>query len=249
MYSFFVFFLMIRRPPRSTLFPYTTLFRSTAVEVDYFSRISGLSLRDTMLSLKDSGLDAMPGGGAEIFSEKIRRRLCPEKITGSRWLEVHRLAHGVGIITNATMLYGHIESYTDRVEHMLRLRELQDETGGFQAFIPLSYHPANTDMGGRYASGIDDLKTIAVSRLVLDNILHIKASWVILGENLSQVALRFGADDIDGTVIEEKITHSAGAVTAEGLAKEQMIDLIRRAGKIPVERDAFYEVVRIYGQE
>ncbi|HEB76561.1 MAG TPA: aminofutalosine synthase MqnE [Nitrospirae bacterium] len=218
----------------------------TAVEVDYLSRISGLGLSETLLSLKESGLDAMPGGGAEIFAEGVRRRLCPEKISAQRWLEVHRTAHLCGIRTNATMLYGHLESYADRVEHLLRLRELQDETGGFQAFIPLSYHPRNTDIGGLYPSGLDDLKTIAVSRIVLDNFDHIKAYWIMLGEKLSQVALLFGADDVDGTVIEERITHAAGAMTGEGLAKDQMIHLIRRAGKTPVERDAFYEAVKVH---
>jgi len=227
-------------------FPHIHIKAFTAVEVDYFSRISNFTLRDTLLSLKDSGLDAMPGGGAEIFAGSIRKRLCPEKITGERWLEVHKTAHLCDIKTNATMLYGHFESYEDRIDHLVRLRELQDRTGGFQAFIPLSYHPQNTDMGGRYPSGIDDLKTIAISRLVLDNFPHIKAYWVMLGEKLSQVALLFGADDIDGTVIEEKITHAAGAMTGEGLAKEQMINLIRKAGKIPVERDAFYEAVKVY---
>ncbi len=228
-------------------FPHIHIKAFTAVEIDYFTRISNLSLRDTLLSLKKSGLDAMPGGGAEIFACSIRKRLCPEKITGERWLEVHRAAHLCGIKTNATMLYGHFESYEDRIDHLVRLRELQDQTGGFQAFIPLSYHPMNTDMGGRYPSGIDDLKTIAISRLVLDNFSHIKAYWVMLGEKLSQVALLFGADDIDGTVIEEKITHAAGAMTGERLTREQMVILIRKAGKIPVERDAFYETVKVYG--
>jgi aminodeoxyfutalosine synthase len=218
----------------------------TAVEVDYFSRISGLNLMDTLESLKARGLETMPGGGAEIFSEKIRKKICPEKISGDRWLEIHRTAHQVGIRTNATMLYGHIESFEDRIDHMLRLRELQDDTGGFQAFIPLSYHPKNTEIGGQFPSGLDDLRTIAISRLMLDNVPHIKAYWVMLGQKLSQVALLFGADDIDGTVIEEKITHSAGATTSEGLTMEQIIHFIRRAGKLPVERDSFYEVMNIF---
>ncbi|NOZ25142.1 MAG: aminofutalosine synthase MqnE [Nitrospirae bacterium] len=227
-------------------FPDVHIKAFTAVEVDYLSGISGLSLRETLLRLKDSGLDAMPGGGAEIFSDSIRKKLCPEKIPAQRWLEVHRTAHRCGIKTNATMLYGHFESYDDRVEHLMKLRELQDETGGFQAFIPLSYHSRNTEMGGQSPSGIDDLKTVAVSRIVLDNFDHIKAYWIMLGEKLSQVALLFGADDIDGTVIEEKITHAAGAMTGERLAKEQIITLIRRAGRIPVERDAFYEEIKVY---
>ncbi len=212
----------------------------TAVEIDHFSKISGLSVTGVLEKLKESGLGAMPGGGAEIFAERVRSRLCPEKISGERWVDIHRAAHLCGITTNATMLYGHLESPEDRVDHLLRLRELQDATGGFQAFIPLAYHPRNTDIGGFYTSGIDDLKTIAISRLVLDNIPHIKAYWIMLGEKIAQLSLLFGADDLDGTVIEEKITHSAGAVSSEGLAKAELINLIEKAGRIPVERDAFY---------
>lgn len=215
----------------------------TAVEIDYFSRISGLSVKDVILKLKKSGLDAMPGGGAEIFAESMRNKLCPEKISGERWLEIHKTAHLCEIPTNATMLYGHMESYEERVDHLLRLRELQDITGGFQAFIPLSYHPKNTEMGGFYSSGIDDLKTIAISRLILDNFPHIKAYWVMLGEKIAQLALLFGADDLDGTIIEEKITHAAGAMSSEGITKERLVNLIKKSGKIPVERDAFYNTV------
>ncbi|MDI6800796.1 MAG: aminofutalosine synthase MqnE [Thermodesulfovibrionales bacterium] len=215
----------------------------TAVEIDYLSKISGLSLADTMVKLKKNGLDLMPGGGAEIFVEDVRNKLCPEKISGDRWLEVMEAAHMAGIKTNATMLYGHLESIEDRVDHLLRLRELQDRTGGFQAFIPLSYHPRNTEIGGFYSSGIDDLKTIAISRLVLDNFDHIKAYWIMLGEKISQVALLFGADDLDGTIIEEKITHSAGAMSEEGMTREELTHLIRKAGKIPVQRDAFYNAI------
>ena len=216
----------------------------TAVEIDHFSKISGLSLSETLRKLKEHGLDAMPGGGAEILAKKTRMKLCPEKISGERWLEVHKQAHRIGIKTNATILYGHIESYEDRVDHLVRLRDLQDETGGFQAFIPLSYHPKNTEIGGTYPSALDDLKTIAISRLMLDNIPHIKAYWIMLGEKISQLALLFGADDIDGTVIEEKITHSAGATTEEGLTGERLVHLIQRAGKKPVERDALYRAVK-----
>ncbi|HXX59009.1 MAG TPA: aminofutalosine synthase MqnE [Thermodesulfovibrionales bacterium] len=215
----------------------------TAVEIDHFSRISGLSVRAVLERLRKSGLEAMPGGGAEIFAERVRKRLCPEKISGKRWLEIHRIAHLSGIATNATMLYGHIEQYRERVDHFLRLRELQDETGGFQAFIPLAYHPQNTDMGGGYTSGIDDLKTIAVSRLVLDNIPHIKAYWIMLGEKIAQLSLLFGADDLDGTIIEEKITHAAGATSSEGMTRRELVNLIERAGKRAVERDAFYRAV------
>lgn len=225
------------------LFPSIAIKAFTAVEIDYFSRISGLPVEDVLQELKESGLDAMPGGGAEIFSSGIRNKLCPEKISGERWLEVHEAAHRCGVPTNATMLYGHLETYEDRVDHLLSLRELQDKTGGFQAFIPLSYHPMNTEIGGGFPSGIEDLKTVAVSRLVLDNFDHIKAYWIMLGEKIAQLALLFGADDLDGTIVEEKITHSAGARSSEGLTKKQLEYLIRKAGRTPVERDAFYRPV------
>jgi aminodeoxyfutalosine synthase len=212
----------------------------TAVEIDYFSRISGLSIKDVLIQLHNAGLQIMPGGGAEIFAEGVRNQVCPEKIPGSRWLDIMKIAHTVGIKTNATMLYGHVETYEDRVDHLLKLRDLQDKTGGFQAFIPLAYHPKNTEIGGHYSSGIDDLKTIAVSRLVLDNFDHIKAYWIMLGEKVSQVALLFGADDIDGTIVEEKITHSAGGLTEGVMTRDDLIALIRKAGKVPVERDGLY---------
>lgn len=226
-------------------FPELHIKAFTAVEIDYMSRISGLSLKDTLLTLKRHGLDCMPGGGAEIFDNKVRARLCPEKISGERWLEIMETAHTLGIKTNATMLYGHIEGYEHRIDHLFRLRELQDRTGGFQAFIPLSYHPKNTEIGGGYSSGIDDLKTIAVSRLVLDNFPHITAYWIMLGEKVSQLALLFGADDLGGTIIEEKITHSAGALSSESMTPEELIHLIKMAGKVPVERDSFYREIRI----
>lgn len=225
-------------------FPKLHIKAFTAVEIDYLSKISGLSLPETLKTLKKNGLGSMPGGGAEIFAREIRERLCPEKISGDRWLEVMEAAHNTGIRTNATMLYGHIENYGHRVDHLMRLRKLQDTTGGFQAFIPLSYHPKNTQMQGAYTSGIDDLKTIAVSRLVLDNFDHIKAYWIMLGEKISQLALTFGADDIDGTIIEEKITHSAGALTGEHLTADYLVNLIRKAGRVPVERDSFYRKVK-----
>lgn len=212
----------------------------TAVEIDYFSRISGLSLDETLIRLKDAGLDMMPGGGAEIFDKRVRNRLCPEKIDGKRWLKIMETAHKIGIRSNATMLYGHIENYKERVRHMLKLRELQDKTGGFQAFIPLSFHPLNTDIGSNNTSGIDDIKTIAVSRLFLDNFQHIKAYWIVLGEKIAQLAINFGADDLDGTIIKERIAHSAGATSGHGITKDELINIIKKAGKIPVERDSFY---------
>jgi aminodeoxyfutalosine synthase len=215
----------------------------TAVEIDYFSRISGLGIREVLVRLHAAGLQIMPGGGAEIFAEGVRTQVCPEKIPGSRWLEIMKIAHEVGVRTNATMLYGHVETYEDRVDHLFKLRALQDKTGGFQAFIPLAYHPKNTEIGGRYSSGLDDIKTIAVSRLVLDNFNHIKAYWVMLGEKISQVALLFGADDIDGTVIEEKITRMAGGLTGGSMTRDDLIALIRKAGKVPIERDGLYRTV------
>lgn len=225
-------------------FPALHIKAFTAVEIDYFSKLSGLSLKDTFLQLKDSGLNSMPGGGAEIFGGRVRNRICPEKISGKRWLRVMETAHKTGLRTNATMLYGHVEKYTHRVDHMLKLRELQDRTDGFQAFIPLSFHPLNTNIeGAEYTSGIDDIKTIAVSRLFLDNFDHIKAYWIMLGAKIAQLALMFGADDLDGTIIEEKITNSAGGLSGSAMTKNELTNLIRKAGKIPVERDSFYNHV------
>jgi len=233
---------MISRIKKS--FPKICIKAFTATEIDYFSRISGKSVEDTLIELKKHGLDTMPGGGAEIFDTGVRNRICPEKLSGEGWLNVMEAAHRAGIKTNATMLYGHVENYEQRVDHLIRLRELQDKTKGFQAFIPLAYHPKNTEIGGTYSSGIDDLKTIAVSRLVLDNFEHIKAYWIMLGEKLSQVALLFGADDIDGTIIDEKVTHSAGALSSKGLTAGELINMIKKAGKVPVERDSFYRAVK-----
>ncbi len=218
----------------------------TAVEIDYFSKISGLSLKNTLMSLKNAGLETMPGGGAEILSGIVRNKICPEKISGNRWLKVMGAAHRVGIKSNATMLYGHLETYEHRVDHMLKMRDLQDKTGAFQAFIPLAFHPMNTKIeGAKYTSGIDDLKTIAVSRLFLDNFPHIKAYWIMLGEKIAQLALMFGADDLDGTIIEEKITHSAGALSGVALTKSELINLIEKAGKVPVERDSYYRPIQL----
>lgn len=214
----------------------------TAVEIDYMAKISGLIVDEVLVELKKSGLDMMPGGGAEIFSESVRNRLCPEKITGKEWLNIHKKAHMHGIKTNATMLYGHIERYEDRAEHLLMLRQVQDETGGFLAFIPLSFQPKNTELVESGGSGIDDLKTIAISRLVLDNFPHIKAYWIMLGEKISQTALLFGANDIDGTVVDEKIGHAAGASSSTFLSVNELRHFIEKAGKVPVERDTLYRV-------
>jgi len=219
----------------------------TAVEIFYFSQISGLTIREVLMTLKEAGLGSMPGGGAEILNDAIRRELCPKKAMSGDWLEVHRIAHQLGIKTNCTMLYGHIENMADRIDHMIRLRELQDEAPGFQAFIPLPFLPDNTHLLNiKPASAVENLKTLAISRLMLDNIPHIKAFWIMLGLPIAQVALDFGADDIDGTVVEERIMHAAGAQTSKGITREDLVTLIKESGYIPVERDTLYNTVRIY---
>ncbi len=219
----------------------------TAVEIDYFSKLSGLDYEEVLQKLKEAGLGSLPGGGAEIFSPEVRRIIAPKKIGWKKYLEIHKTAHRLGLHSTTTMLYGHVESYKDRVDHILKIRDAQDETGGFTCFIPLAYQPENNDLNiGKHTSGIDDLKTIAISRLLLDNIPHIKAYWVMIGEKIAQVALNFGADDIDGTVMEEKIAHFAGAKSPTQQQKEKLIRLIKEAGKIPVERDTLYNPIRIY---
>jgi aminodeoxyfutalosine synthase len=222
----------------------------TAVEIDYFSRISGLDIDTVFNRLQEAGLQAMPGGGAEIFAPRIRNRICPEKIDAARWLDIMAAAHRHGIPTNATMLYGHLESLADRIDHLERLRRLQDETGGFQVFIPLAFHAENTAISGRRGpGGIDDLKTLAVARLFLDNFRHLKAYWIMLGEKIAQVGLHFGVNDLDGTVVRERITHAAGATSAEGHDEAFIRALIERAGREPVERDTFYRPVGRRGQK
>jgi len=219
----------------------------TAVEIDYFSKLSGLDYEEVLQKLKEAGLGSLPGGGAEIFSPEVRRIIAPKKIGWKKYLEIHKTAHRLGLHSTTTMLYGHVESYKDRVDHILKIRDAQDETGGFTCFIPLAYQPENNDLNiGKHTSGMDDLKTIAISRLLLDNIPHIKAYWVMIGEKIAQVALNFGADDIDGTVMEEKIAHFAGAKSPTQQQKEKLIRLIKEAGKIPVERDTLYNPIRIY---
>ncbi len=218
----------------------------TAVEIHHMAKISGKSYEEVLRELKEAGLDALPGGGAEIFSERVRQIIAPYKANAEQYLEVHRTAHKLGIPTNATMLYGHVETLEERIEHMEKLRELQDETGGFQVFIPLAYWPEGTRLGGTRTSSIDDLKTIAISRIFLDNFEHIKAYWVTLGEKVAQVALNFGADDLDGTIQEEKIVHSAGTKSAYGHSVDMLVKLIKKAGKIPAERDTFYNILKVY---
>ena len=228
-------------------FPKVHLKAFTAVEIDYLTSLSGLTLEDTLAVLKDAGLGSLPGGGAEIFNPAVRTTLCAEKIDGDRWLAVIKAAHHAGLRSNATMLYGHIENHADRIDHLLKLRDLQDRTGGFQAFIPLSFHSQNTEIKkSAYTTGFDDLKTLAISRLMLDNFDHIKAYWVMLGEKIAQVSLSFGVDDLDGTVVEERITRAAGGATDGSMAKEDILHLIRLAGRTPVERDTLYKVVKVW---
>ncbi|HFB97886.1 MAG TPA: aminofutalosine synthase MqnE [Bryobacterales bacterium] len=226
-------------------FPAVHLKALTMVEVAYLAKRTGCSVREALQRLKDAGLDSMPGGGAEIFNERVRRIICDHKIDGAQWLDVAREAHRLGIKSNCTMLYGHLENEEDRVDHLLRLRALQDETGGFVAFIPLAFHPENTPLQHLPpTTGFADLKNIAVARLLLDNVPHIKAYWVMMTPRIAQLAQRFGADDIDGTVVEEKIYHDAGATTRQALRREELLALIRKAGREPVERDTLYRPVK-----
>jgi dehypoxanthine futalosine cyclase/putative menaquinone biosynthesis radical SAM enzyme len=216
----------------------------TAVEIDHIARLENMPVEDVLVRFKMAGLDMMPGGGAEIFADHVRRRVCPNKIDGARWLDVHRLAHKQGIKTNATMLFGHLESVEDRVDHILELRKLQDETGGFSCFIPLPYQAKLSPLRDVPSpTGVDILRTIAVSRLLLDNVPHIKAYWIMLTVKLAQLALWFGADDLDGTVVEEKIGHMAGAESEECLTKEELEGIIRSAGLEPIERDGLFQPV------
>jgi aminodeoxyfutalosine synthase len=216
----------------------------TAVEIEWFAKIDRRPIRDILLALMDAGLGSLPGGGAEIFHPEVRDQICGAKASTERWLEVHRTAHRLGLRSNCTMLYGHIDRPIHRIDHLIRLRELQDETGGFQTFIPLAFHPDNSRMDEiPKPSVLMDLKTMAISRLMLDNIPHIKAYWVMLGIKTAQVALSFGADDIDGTVVHEKIYHEAGAETPQELTVAEIERLIREAGRVPVERDTLYRRV------
>jgi len=220
----------------------------SAVEIDYFARLGDVSEEQVLKDLQNAGLAMLPGGGAEIFDPEIRNTICPEKIPADKWLEIHEMAHDNGIKTNATMLYGHIEKDEHKLAHLEAIRNLQEKTKGFLAFIPLSFHPENTFLNDIFpATGVEDLKTIAVSRIILDNVPHIKAYWVMLGEKTAQVALRFGADDLDGTIIKENITHAAGAKSQEGLTVDALVDYVNSAGLQAVERDAFYNEIEVRG--
>lgn len=218
----------------------------TAVEIAHLCKISGKKLAVVLSELRDAGLGSLPGGGAEVLTPTSRREICGEKITGKGWLNIHRTAHRLGIRTNATILYGHKETIAERVDHMIQLRELQDETGGFQVFIPLAFHPENTQMSEiPKPSGVTDLKLIAISRLMLDNFHSIKSYWIMVGTKTAQLAQSFGANDMDGTVVEETIYHMAGAETPQGLTVAQIEKLIREAGRVPVRRDSLYNEIKV----
>ena len=222
-------------------FPDAHLKAFTAIEIGWFAKYEKISIEEVLRRLRDAGLGSLPGGGAEIFHPDVRAIICDGKLDADEWIEVHRTAHRMGIKSNCTMLYGHVEKPEHKVDHLMRLRDLQDESGGFNAFIPLAYHPENNYMGLTYhTTGSDDLRHIATSRLVLDNIPHIKAYWVMVTPKLAQIALRFGADDMDGTIVEEKIYHMAGAGTSQQLSRPELERIVRLAGFEPVERDTLY---------
>lgn len=228
-------------------FPDVTLKSYTAAEIEFFSRISGLSVEDVLRELMDAGLGTLTGGGAEILSERYRQKMSVDKATSEQWLDVHRTAHKLGLRTHATMLYGSIETLEERIDHMIQLRELQDETNGFMVFIPLAVQPLSVKAGiKRRTTAFEDLKTIAISRLMLDNFQHIKAYFINIGTQLAQLAMTFGASDLHGTIVKEKISHSAGALSQEGLTRDELVWLIKGADRIPVERDTFYNEVKTY---
>ena len=226
----------------------------TAVEIAHIARIEKMTVRDVLIALREAGLDTMPGGGAEVFSPGVRATIADKKLSGEEYIAVHRTAHELGIRTNCTLLYGHVETYQDRVDHLGMLRDLQDETGGFLAYIPLAYHPDNNELGvelgrtGTATTGFDDLKNLAVGRLFLDNFAHVKSHWIMVTPAISQLSLHFGVNDLEGTVVREKIYHEAGAHTAQAMTLDEILRLIRGAGKEPAERDSFYNVIRVFGE-
>ena len=224
--------------------PHVHLQAFTVVEIAHMAGLAGLSTEQVLRDLIEAGLGSLPGGGAEVFSPRVRAAVCPEKLSGEEWCRVMGEAHSLGLRSNATMLYGHIETPEEKADHLLRLRALQDETGGFLAYIPLAYHSRHTRLGGRPSTtGFDDLREVAVGRLMLDNFPHVKSFWIMQGLKVAQVSLSFGADDLDGTVVQERITHAAGAETPEALTREDLEALILEAGRIPRERDTLYNVV------
>ncbi len=233
-------------------FPHVHIKALTAVEIAHIARIEKMTWRDVLIALREAGLDTMPGGGAETFSAAVREQIAGKKLAGADYIGVHRTAHELGIRTNCTMLYGHVETHQDRVEHLMMLRNLQDETGGFLAYVPLAYHPDDNVLGrelhreGTATSGVDDLKMLAVGRLFLDNFRHVKSHWIMVSQPLSQISLHFGVNDLEGTVVREKIYHAVGAHTPQGMTLDGLLELIRGAGKIPAERDSFYNVLRVF---
>jgi len=224
----------------------------TAVEIAHIARIEKASVTHVLTTLQAAGLDTLPGGGAEVFSRGVRATIADRKLAAEDWINVHRIAHGLGIRSNCTMLYGHVETIEDRMEHLQMLRDLQDETGGFLTYVPLAYHPDNNELGetlhrtGTATTGYDDLRNLAVGRLFLDNIPHIKTHWIMVTPFVSQLSLHFGVNDLEGTVVREKIYHEAGAHTAQGMAVDDVLKLIRGAGRVPVERDSLYHVIRTF---
>jgi len=244
------FYLDMVRRVREAVPDHVIVQAFTAVEIEHMAIISGKPTLEVLRDLKNVGLDALPGGGAEIFSDRTRMAAWDKKTKSDVWLRIHGEAHSLGIATNCTMLYGHIETLEERVDHMIRLREQQDASGGFLAFIPLAFHPANTEMADLPATtGFDDIKTLAIGRLMLDNIPHVKAFWIMLGLKVAQLSTAFGVDDLDGTVVEERITHMAGATTPEALSKDDLVAMIRETGHVPVERDTLYKIVKVYEGE
>lgn len=223
-------------------FPNVHIQAFTAVELEYLAEIAKKPLRDTLVELRDAGLGSIPGGGAEIFAKRVRRKICSEKTNAEDWLNVHEAVHSVGMKSNATMLYGHVESSVDRTDHLIRLRDLQDRTGGFLTFIPLAFHPENTNLNFlKSTSGQLDLRALAVSRLMLDNFPHVKAFWIMITPQIAQLSLSFGTNDMDGTVVEEKIIHAAGGATGQIFYKNIIVDMILETGRRPMERDTLYE--------
>lgn len=237
------YFLEVLRVCRNA-YPEVHLQAYTAVEIDHLARISGKRVKAVLEDLVEAGLGSIPGGGAEILVDAVREKICPDKTAPDRWLEIHRTAHKMGLRSNATMLYGTVETYANRIEHMLKLRDLQEETGGFLSFIPLAFHPEHTKLAHLPRLGaVEDLKNLAIGRVMLDNFDHVKAFWIMLGPKLAQVSQSFGVDDIDGTVREEKITHMAGATTPTSLSVPELEHMIREAGRAPVRRDTLYNIL------
>ncbi len=232
-------------------FPELQVKAFTAAEIEHLSKISKKPTLDVLRELQAAGLSAMPGGGAEIFADRVRKQVAKNKVKAEKWIQIHREAHSIGMRTNATMLYGHIETLEERLDHMDRLRTLQDETGGFHAFIPLAFQPMGNTLAQNlgktdYTTGLDDLRNLAVSRIYLDNFPHIKGYWVMIGSELTQVSLDWGVSDVDGTIVDEHIAHAAGATSPLGLSKDRMIRMIQQAGRLPVLRDAYYNELEVY---